>query len=59
MEIETQIERHKLHVNCQHTFNSLLVRSLVLSSAVAPPSDTLSIHCSLIAVCHSNNHCRH
>ena len=59
MEIETQFERHKLHVNFQHTFSSLSVRSLVLSNAVAPPFDTLSIHCSLIAVCrHSNNHCR-
>ena len=64
--IETQIERHKLHVNLQHTFNSLSVRSLVLWNAVAPPFDTLSIHCSLltahcslIAVYHSNNHCRH
>ena len=37
VEIETQIERHKLHVNFQHTFNSLSVRSLVLSNAVAPP----------------------
>ena len=59
MEIETQIERHKLHVNFQHTFNSLSVRSLVLSNAVAPPFDTLSSHCSLIAVCHSNNHFQH
>ena len=59
MEIETQIERHKLHVNFQRTFNSLSVRLLVLSNAVAPPFDILSIHCSLIAVCHSNNHCRH
>ena len=37
MEIETQIERQKKHVNFQHTFNSLSVLSLVLSNAVALP----------------------
>ena len=37
-----------MRVNCEHTVNTLStylpVRSLVLSNAVAPPSDTLSTH---------------